>query len=171
MQRTNKERGMRTRHTLCALLVGWLLAGCATVANLKNIEMHIEGQDHLCRWHATDFRFSITGAEKREIYEFTLVLEETQGQTITCTQLDARFRNNPSSRHFSWQKEGPWTLPARGELRLPLGSYRYCPEFDNCADWGPLAPVWHLTLTGTDTVGNPVNLRIKLRLPYRNDTA
>ena len=75
-----------------------------------------------------------------------------------------------SSPRFDWQKQGTWTLPAHGELRIALGTYRYC-NLANCIDWGPLAPVWHLTLSGTDSHGQPVQETIRFRLPYIDETA
>ncbi|PON12590.1 hypothetical protein C2W62_38795 [Candidatus Entotheonella serta] len=94
----------------------------------------------------------------------TLVLEEIQGATITFTALEAEFRNNVQSRRSDWKRAGQWVLPAKGRLRLPLGSYRQC-RVDHCRDWGLLAPIWHLVLTGTNDQGQSVREIIELSLP------
>ncbi|MDH3603168.1 MAG: hypothetical protein OEU26_26440 [Candidatus Tectomicrobia bacterium] len=158
------------RATLFVLLAGLMLTGCAMMEDMANMGVKTAGEHPIAKWHATDFRAYTVGMDEREIYEFILVLEEARGRTVTFTRMDARFMNNRHSRELYWDKEGSWTLPAHGELRLPLGSYRYC-HVENCRDWGPLGPLWHLTLTGTDEGGEPVQMKLKLQLPYTDNRA
>ena len=138
-------------------------AGCGTTGIGMGVQT--AGETPTLRWRAMDLRNYTVALEEREVYQYTLVLEETQGTAITFTHLKARFWNSSQSWPTDWEKTGQWTLPAGGTLDLPLGSYRYC-IFSNCWDWGPLSPVWHLTLTGTTAQGQPVRERIELRLPY-----
>lgn len=146
------------------LLIGLMWAGCASV------QVRTAGETQQLRWQATDFHLYKVAIEDREVYKYTLILEELQGRDVTFTYLKADLRNNENSRDFDWEKAGMWNLPAHGELRIPLGTYRYCNQ-PNCDDWGPLAPVWDLTLIGTDSHGQPVQEIIHLRLPYIDETA
>ncbi len=145
-------------------LIGLMWAGCTTV------QVQTAGETQQLRWQATDFHLYTVALEDREVYKYTLVLEDLQGRDVTFTHLKATFRNNEQSRNINWEKAGTWSLPAHGELRIPLGTYRYC-HASNCRDWGPLAPVWKLTLSGTDSHGQPVQEVIHLRLPYIDETA
>lgn len=158
------------RTTLFVLLAGLMLTGCAMMEDMANMGVKTAGEHPIAKWHVTDLRAYTVGMDEREIYEFTLVLEEARGRVVTFTRMDATFVNNRHSREFSWDKEGSWTLPAYGELRLPLGSYRYC-HVVNCRDWGMLGPTWNLTLTGTDELGEPVQMKLKFQLPYKDSTA
>ena len=151
---------------LCFIIIvcsGLMWAGCASV----NIQT--AGETQQMRWQATDFQLHTVELQEREVYQYTLILEELQGKDVTFTHLKAKFQNNIHSRQFDWEKSGTWSLPAHGELRIPLGTYRYCNASD-CQDWGPLAPVWNLTLRGTDSHGQPVQEVIRMRLPYIDET-
>ncbi len=149
---------------LIGLFIGLIGVGCASV------QVHTAGETQRLRWQAKDFHLQKVAVEDREIYKYTLVLEELQGKDLTFTYLTATLRNNAHSRQINWEKAGMWNLPAHGELRIPLGTYRYC-NLANCRDWGPIAPVWNLTLTGTDSHGQPIHEVIHLRLPYVDETA
>jgi hypothetical protein len=139
-------------------------AGCASVG------VQTAGETPQMRWQATDLNYYTVAIEEREVYKYTLVLEDLQGRDVTFTYLKAKLQNNATSPPFDWEKTGTWTLSAHGELRITLGSYRYCHQVD-CIDWGPLAPVWNLTLSGTDSHGQPVQEVIRFRLPYIDETA
>ncbi len=147
--------------SLCAALTA---IGCAT------IERQTEGQGQALRWHATDFHYYTMAMDQREFYEYTLVLEELQGSKITFTTMQANVRNNVQSRRSDWKRSGQWVLPAGGELRLPLGTYRRC-RLDDCRDWGTLAPIWQLVLTGTDDQGQAVREVIEMALPSAAETS
>jgi hypothetical protein len=115
-------------------------------------------------WRTTDFEWH-PEAFGEQVYTFTLLLRETQGRDLTFTRVAAVLYNATDSLPAHWQRTGQWRLPAQGELRIPLGSRRYCP-YVKCGDSGPgLEPVWHLTLSGTDQGGQPVRLVMDLRLP------
>jgi len=158
---------MSARWIMCGLgLFVLLLAGCGTTG--MGIRMQTAGETPALRWRATDLRNYTMALEEREVYQYTLVLEEIQGRAITFTHLKAHFWNSSDSRATDWERTGQWTLPAGGTLNLPLGSYRYCIA-TNCVDWAPFSPVWHLTLTGATAQGQPVREMIELRLPYVQD--
>lgn len=152
------------RYLFFGLWLGLLAAGCAMM------EVRTSGQGEAIRWHATDFRNYVVATDEGEIYEYTLVLEEQRGATVTFTALQARFQNNPQSLGNNWEQAGQWVLPAGGELRIPLGTRRYCAS-ERCRNWGPLAPVWHLVLIGTDGHGRPVREVLEIRLPYAAETS
>lgn len=149
---------------LIIILISLTWAGCASV------NVQTAGKTQHVRWQATDFELRTVAIDERETYKYTLILQELQGRDVTFTHLKAKFQNNAHSRRFDLEKTGTWTLPAHGELRIPLGTYRYC-HAAACEDWGALAPIWHLTLSGTDSHGRPVQEVIRLRLPYVNETA
>lgn len=161
--RLKKERrqSVMTR-LLISLFIGLFLAGCTS------IEIRTEGQTQSLRWQATDIRNYTIALEKREIYEYTLVLQNMRGAPVTFTDLQGQLRNNPTSRLFTMEEVGNWKLPANGELRIPLSTYRYC-HVVNCDDWGDLSPIGHLELIGTDAQGQAVREVIQLRLPYVAD--
>ncbi len=152
------------RYVLFGLLLGITLSSCAIV------EVRTSGQGQTLRWHATDFRQYTVAYDKRESYDYTLVLQDLRGTTVTFTTLQGQFRNNHRSRRFEWKKVGQWVLPAGGELRIPLGTYRRC-RSEFCRDWGRFAPVWHLVLMGTDGQGQPVREAIEMQLPYVAETS
>jgi hypothetical protein len=131
--------------------------------------MRTAGEVQGIRWHTQDYHNYMIALEEREVYGYTLVLEETEGREVTFTTLHARIRNNPHSRDFTWEKTGTWHVAARGTLAIALGSWRYCLSA-NCQDWGPFAPVWQLHLTGTDGQGQRVHTIIQMRLPYVDET-
>ena len=157
--------GMRLiRWSSLLLFLGSLWSGCASV------KVQTAGETPQLRWRATDFSYYTVAFDQRAVYKYTLILEDLQGRDVTFTALRAKLQNNATSPRFNWEKDGRWVLPAHGELRIPLGTYRYCNDV-NCVDRGPLAPVWHLTLSGTDSHGQPVQQVIRLRLPYVDETA
>ena len=128
-----------------------------------------QGETQGMRWRTQNYRNYMIVIEEREVYEYTLILDETEGREVTFTQLKAHIRNNANSRDIEWTKAGRWHLAAGGTLEIDLGSWRYCSAV-NCRDWGSLAPVWDLTLMGTDARGQPVHRVIEMRLPYADDS-
>lgn len=148
---------------LVILLMSVAMAGCTTMG------LRTSGVTGPVSWQATELQWQPEVFETQEIYTFTLVLHETQGTDMLFTKIHAILRNASQSRPAYWEKTGQWSLPARGELRLPLGSRRWCP-YVKCWHAGPaFAPVWDITLTGTDQKGQPVQLTLDLRLPYVPD--
>ncbi len=152
------------------LLVGLVSMGCTMMERMANLGVQTSGETPVASWHTTDLRAYTIAIEEREVYEFTLVLQDRSGRGKQFSHLQATFKNNRHSREFDLDKEGVWKLPARGEVRIPLMSYRYC-NTANCRDWGPLAPTWYITLIGQDEQGKPVEMKINLQLPYQDETA
>jgi hypothetical protein len=134
------------------------MAGCATLGT------HTAGVSGPVTWPATDLRVHTMTLENRELYSFTLALHETTGTALTFTKLETHVQNSRGSRPVFWEQTGQWILPAVGELRIPLTSYRYCP-YVYCSDLGALEPEWSITLIGTESSGQPVCHRLTLRLP------
>src|SRR5262245_40868854 len=138
---------------LTSMLLAWstalLLSGCA---------MYLRGVSGPVAWQATDLRVverSVAGAE-RDIYAFTLVLEETQGTALTFTQMEYTISQpgvNPAgtTRHTTIL----WKLRPRGELRQPFSFYWFC-DASQCQERRPIAPWYTIVLTGTNNHGQPV---------------
>lgn len=139
-------------------LLGLLLAGCAASG------VRPAGTSGPLTWQATELRLQHTMLSDGQEYGFTLVLRETTGTALTLTSLAGSLQNSRQSWPVSWAKAGQWVVPAYGELRLPLSSYRYCPSA-SCRDLGTLEPYWEITLSGTDGHGHPVRYTLTLRLP------
>lgn len=142
------------------------LLACGSVGLLGCAVLHpqTEGRSGPLTWQATELQLQHTEWASRELYSFTLVLQETSGTPITFTTLAVQLQNSPDAPPVWWEQTGPWTLPAHGELRLPLTSTRYCP-YVACTPRGALAPQWALTLSGTDGRGTPVRYALEVRLP------
>ena len=153
------SRRIQRRVLGLALLGSLLLAGCTTPVGVRT-----SGVSGPVDWRTTDFEWH-PEAFGEQVYTFTLLLRETQGRDVTFTQVAAVLYNATDSLPAHWQRTGQWRLPAHGEVPIPLGSRRRCP-YVKCWDSGPsLAPVWHLTLSGTDQGGQPVRLVLDLRFP------
>jgi predicted aspartyl protease len=146
---------------LFILCIALLLSGCT--ANLKGVSGPVT-------WQATDLRLierSVSGAA-RDMYAFTLVLEETQGAALTFTHLEYTISQpafNPTGE--TRQAVIIWKLRPYGELRLPFSSYWYCATTltTACRRGGAIAPWYHIILTGTDDQGRAVRATIDFRLP------
>ena len=158
-QHVKHWRGFGIVLTLGTFMLGGL-AGCV----LSPSTLRTDGETPRLMWRATNFRHYTLMAEAREIYQFTLVLQETQGKGLTLTALEATLQNNPISHTVNWKRAGSWQLKAYEELRLPMGSYRSCPS-RNCIDFGPFEPIWNLTLTGVSPDGAPIRETIAMQLP------
>ncbi len=143
-----------------------LLSGCA----MLRTDVRTSGTTELIRWRATNFRNYTGTLEGREVYKYTLILENPHNTTITFTHLKAEIWNSSQSQGVEWEKQQQWVLSAKGTLDVPLGSYRYCVS-PTCSNWGPFSPVWHITLSGTTETGHPVREQIKLHLPFVQHTA
>lgn len=146
---------------LLVLGMSLVITGCAALG------ARLSGVSGPIAWHATDLRVverDVAGA-KRDLYAFTLVLEEIQGTAVTLTHA-AYTISQPgvNAAGVSEQKALLWKLQPRGELRHPFSFYWYCSELQ-CRDWGPTAPWWNIILTGTDDRGQPVRVTIDIRLP------
>lgn len=152
--------GTATSVTSVFLVLCTALAIIGCTASLKGVSGPVT-------WQATDLRViarSVSGAA-RDIYAFTLVLEETHGSALTLTSLSQTV-SQPEvnaagvSHHFPIR----WKLRPHGELRQPFSFYWYCAEAQ-CQNWGPIAPWYNIVLTGTDDRGHPIHVAIDFRLP------
>ena len=80
--------------------------------------VHITGASGTIAWQVTDFRIvarSVQGTP-RDLYTFTLVLQETQGSALTFRQVVSRL-THPSIPTLPQQSSVLWQLRPRGELR------------------------------------------------------
>ena len=150
---------------LFALLLGMVVAGCAPLG------IRTEGVSGPIAWRATDLKIRAVGEASgfigravQEAYSFTLVLKESQGTAITFTNMAATFSVATAVLPGSFEQTGRWELRPYGELRWPLETSYSCTSID-CVNPGVIAPVWHITLTGTDDRSQPVRVVIDLRLP------
>jgi hypothetical protein len=103
---------------------------------------------------------------ERRVYTFTLVLRETQGQSIDFTRMVAVMYDAGTDAPAQTET-GRWRLPAGGELRIPfvtvLGECGSSPAA--CVAGTGAAPHWHIVLAGTREPGRPLELVIDVRLP------
>jgi predicted aspartyl protease len=144
-----------------AVCVHIVLTACTTPRPHLNVE------PAPIAWQATDFRVitrTVDGVE-RTFYTFLLVLEETQGRSITLTQLDATtYHPGVAMLPASERTAIAWELRPYGELRQFFYSSPCCFEA-RFGIPGRLAPAWHILLTGTNDHGQPVRLVLDLSLP------
>jgi len=160
---------------LCRLLSPAAGLGAALLAVCVNVVLtactlpspRLDAEPAPIAWQATDFRVitrMVDGVE-RTFYTFLLVLEETQGNGITLTQLDYTtyhpgFAVLPASERTAIL----WKLRPYGELRQFFYSSPCC-SGARFGIQGRLAPAWHILLTGTNDRGQPVRMVIDLSLP------
>ncbi len=146
------------------VLLSVILAGCASVG------FRTEGVSGPVAWHATDLRVvPYTPAQDsegsvRERYEWTVVLQETQGTGITFTHSAWSIYEPGLSTPVSAENTGQWQLQPHGEIRWPVSWYLYCRE-TSCPNFWGLSPVYTLDLTGINDRGQPVHVAVNLRLP------
>jgi hypothetical protein len=151
---------------LGGLLLGLVMAGC------MKLGIQTEGVSGPLAWRATDRKVQavtgdtgvIMGREGRDVYACPLLLHETQGTAITFTQLAATMTATASLTPVALEQDIQWRLRPHGTLRRPLASTYQCLGSE-CINPGPIAPVWHLRLTGVDDQGQPVRVVIHVRLP------
>lgn len=157
------------RPALLAVCLSVMIMGCAAFG----ARPQLAGGHPGVAWQATDFRVMARTVDKaeRELYTFTLVLEETQGSSITFTQLEHTIYHPgidliPASERTAIV----WKLRPHSELRQLFYSSPYCPEA-RCTIRGRLTPWWNILLTGTDDQGQPVRVTIALAWPTQPPAA
>jgi len=163
MPRRSPSQAIGLRYALLATCLGIMITGCAALTPPSRVA---SGHPAVA-WQATDFRViarTVDDAD-RELYTFTLVLEETQGSAITFTQLDYNIYHPgidliPTSERATIA----WKLRPHSELRQLFYSSPYC-SVARCTKSGRLTPWWHIRLTGTDDRGQPVRVGIDLAWP------
>ena len=158
--------GASVLRILGGLLPALVIAGCVSLG------IQTEGVSGPLAWRATDCQVQavtgdtgvIMGREGRDVYACTLILHDTQGAAITFTQLAATMTATASLAPVAMEQDIQWRLRPHGTLRRPLSSTYQCTGGE-CINPGPIAPVWHLRLTGVDDQGQPVRVVIHVRLP------
>lgn len=148
---------------LVAVCLSSMIMGCAALSSRP----HLASGHPSVTWQATDFRViarTVEGVE-RDLYTFTLVLDETQGNVITFTQLDHTIYHPgidlvPASEHTTIA----WKLRPHSEVRQLFYSSPHCAEA-RCTMRGHFTPWWHIVLTGSDDHGQPVRVAINLTWP------
>jgi len=147
---------------LLAVLLGAVSAGCAAYW-----QAHTEGTSGPIAWYITDARSDSNLREERYTYAFVLALQETQGTAITFTTLTYTFYSGAAVTPGVDERtiQGTWKLRARGGYRFPFTFTIACPEGSGCIKPGPLAPTYHIVLTGTDSQDKPVRVIIDAKLP------
>jgi predicted aspartyl protease len=150
------------------MMAGGLLA-LGTALGVSGCAPQLTGSSGALAWEVTDLRVverSVAGTA-RDLYTFTLVLQETQGSAVTFTHLEQTV-SQPSvnavgeARHSSML----WKLRPHGELRQPFSFYWYCATGD-CPNRQFIAPApwYNIRLTGTDARGQSVQVEIDVKLP------
>ena len=148
---------------LLAVLLGVVLAGCAAYW-----QAHTEGTSGPITWYITDAQSVADPVAERSAYSFVLVLQETQGTTLTFTTMTYTFYSGTGGTQPGAAEQtiqGTWKLRAHGRYRFPFTNTAFCPEGSGCIKPGWLAPTYHIVLTGTDSQEKPVRVIIDTKLP------
>ena len=145
-----------------AVLLGVVIAGCAGYW-----KAHTEGTSGPIAWSITDAKAAADRVGERYAYAFVLVLQETQGTPLTFTTMTYTVYSGTATHSGTseWTREGTWKLRARGRYRFPFTYTATCPEGSGCIKLEPLAPTYHIVLTGTDSHDQPVRVVIDTKLP------
>jgi predicted aspartyl protease len=141
------------------------LSAALVVIGCTERQVHVTGASGPIAWQVTDFRIvarSVQGTP-RDLYTFTLVLQETQGTALTFRQVVSRL-THPSIPTLPQQSTVLWQLRPLGELRQPF-AFPLCTT-DACKHTAAMAP-WSLDLAllGTDQRQQPLRVVINTRLP------
>ena len=146
-----------------AMLLGVVLAGCATYW-----QAHTAGTSGPIAWSIADAQSAADRVGERYAYTFVLVLQETQGTPLTFTTLTYTVYSGSGGIQSGAQEQiiqGTSKLRAHGTLRMPFTYTATCPEGSGCIKLEPLAPTYHIVLTGTDSHDQPVRVVIDTKLP------
>jgi hypothetical protein len=141
------------------LLLAVFLTGCAASTT------RLEGDAGPVSWRVTD-----VGVVKRgndDVYAAKLVIKEMRGTTITFTRYERTVSDLKLVRAAPAVSTGRWVVRPNAEWTLNLSHSIVCPPFPGgCGS--PLttsAPEFHITLSGTTSEGQPVNVAITVSLP------
>ena len=147
---------------LLVVLLGVIITGCATYW-----QAHTEGTSGPIAWYIADARSVADPVGERYAYAFVLVLQETQGTALTFTTMTYTVYSGTATHSGSDERtiQGPWKLRAHGTFRFPFTFTVTCPEGSGCIKLEPLAPTYHVVLTGTDSQAKPVRVLIGTKLP------
>ncbi len=141
------------------------LSGCA------GRHTGLAGDSGPVRWQVTDVRFveRVIEGTPRDLYTFTLVLDETQGQDVTFTQV-VSVLTHPYLPTTPQEVAVQWQLRPRGTLRQPF-FFPWC-STAACKHAAALAPLkYTMALLGTDARGRPVRVTIRTTLPETRTVA
>src|SRR4029453_4672235 len=114
------HRALRVVLLMVAGLLALGVPGCAP---------QLTGNSGALTWEVTDLRIverSVAGTA-RNLYTFTLVLQETQGSAVTFTHLEQTV-SQPSVKAVGEAQYSAvlWKLRPHGELRQSFSFYWYC---------------------------------------------
>ena len=147
---------------LLAVLLGAVIAGCAGYW-----QAHTEGTSGPIAWHIADARSAADRVGERYVYAFVLVLQETQGTPLTFTTMTYTVYSGTATHSGSSEQtiQGTWKLRAHGTLRFPFTFTVTCPEGSGCIKLEPLAPTYHIVLTGAESQDKPLRVIVDTKLP------
>ncbi len=145
-----------------AVLLGGVIAGCAAYW-----QAHTEGTSGPIAWYIADARSAADPVGERYAYAFVLVLQDTQGTPLTFTTMTYTVYSGTATQSGSDERtiQGTWKLRAHGTLRFPFTFTVTCPEGSGCIKREPLAPRYHIVLTGYESQDKPVRVIIDTKLP------
>jgi len=149
-------------HLRFAVLLGGVIAGCAAYW-----QAHTEGTSGPIAWYIADARSAADPVGERYACTFVLVLRETQGTALIFTTMTYTVYSGTATHSGADERtiQGPWKLRAHGTFRFPFTFTVTCPEGSGCIKLEPLAPTYHVVLTGTDSQAKPVRVLIGTKLP------
>lgn len=150
-------------HFRCTLVIG--LGVALSLAGCAGRQAALTGMSGPVTWQVTDFRLverAVQGTT-RDLYAFTLVLEERQGLGLTFTQV-VSVLSHPHIPTVPQQAQVQWKLHPRGTFRQPF-FFPWCTTA-TCRHWATVAPwSYNVALLGTDERGRPVRVTIRTTLP------
>src|SRR5262245_5925912 len=152
---------------LLAVLLGIVVTGCASYWKGQT-----EGTSGPIAWYISDAKSEANTREERYEYFFVLVLQETQGTPLTFTTISTtRYSGTGGVSPGVDERtvQGTWKFQANGTRRFTYTYSVTCPEGSGCMKLGPLAPTYHIVLTGTDSQEKPVQVIIDAKLPPNPD--
>jgi hypothetical protein len=105
------------------------------------------------------------------VYSFTLVLKERQGTPLTFIHRKDTIAASNLTVLRSVDQAITWRLRPYEARRIPLTFTWGCTGgLGDCINPGNVAPMWTITLTGSDGQGRPVQASIAIKLPPNPDT-
>ena len=146
------------------LRIAWLpllafLTGCVTSP------VRLAGDAGPVAWRVTDIGVVKRGDD--DVYVAKLVIKETRGTTITVTRYERAVSDMKLQRGAPAVYTGRWVIRPNAEWTLNLAHSLVCPPFPGgCGS--PLttsAPEFYITLNGTTSEGQPVDVAITVSLP------
>ena len=117
------------RAALCITRTLWTLGIMMVVTGCAGLRTSLQGVSGPVAWQVTDLRMVERAVEgtARDLYTFTLVLQETRGAMLTFTSLEQTISDPvlyPTG--VSQQASVLWKLHPHGEFRYPFSVYSYC---------------------------------------------